>query len=160
MMRWPGRIPAGSTCNQIAGNIDLLPTFAKLVGVEPAKDRVLDGRDITPLMFEQKSGPVRDTHLYFTALQTLAAIRQGDWKLFLADPTNKASAKKKAAKTKQAESDSTGPMLYHLATDPSETKDVAAEHPEIVAKLQAEAARREAEIKEHRRPAGQLSTTK
>ena len=34
IMRWPGHIPAGTTCNQIAGNIDLLPTFAKLVGVE------------------------------------------------------------------------------------------------------------------------------
>ena len=160
MMRWPGRIQAGSTCNQIAGNIDLLPTFAKLVGVEPAKDRVLDGRDITPLMFDLKSGPVRDTHLYFTALQTLAAIRQGDWKLFLTEPTNKAGAKKKAAKKTPAEADSTGPMLYHLATDPGETKNVAAEHPEIVNKLRAEAARREAEIKEHRRPAGQLSSTK
>ncbi len=160
LMRWPGRIPAGSTCNQIAGNIDLLPTFAKLVGVEPAKDRVLDGRDITPLMFDPKSGPVRDTHLYFTANQSLAAIRQGDWKLFLAAPANNAAAKKKDAKNAQADSDSTGPVLYNLATDPSETKDVAAEHPEIVAKLQAEAARREAEIKEHRRPAGQLSSTK
>jgi len=78
-MRWPGRIPAGSTCNQIAGNIDLLPTFAKLIGVEPAKDLVLDGRDIPPLMFDPQAGPVRATQLYFTANQTLAAIRQGDW---------------------------------------------------------------------------------
>jgi arylsulfatase A-like enzyme len=160
MMRWPGCIPAGSTCNQIAGNIDLLPTFAKLVGVETAKDRVLDGRDITPLMFDQKSGPVRDTHLYFTANQTLAAVRQGDWKLFLTEPTNKAGAKKKAGKKTAAEADSTGPMLYNLATDPGETKNVAAEHLEIVTKLQAEATRREAEIKEHRRPAGQFSSTK
>ena len=160
MMRWPGRIPAGTTCNQIAGNVDLLPTFAKLVGVEPAKDHALDGRDITPLMFDPKAGPVRDTHLYFTANQTVAAIRQGDWKLFLAAPANNAPAKKKAAKKARADSDSTGPVLYNLATDPSETKDVAAENPEIVSKLQAEAARREAEIKEHRRPAGQLSSTK
>lgn len=160
LMRWPGRIPAGSTCNQIAGNIDLLPTFAKLVGVEPAADRVLDGRDISPLMLDLKSGPVRDTHLYFTANQTVAAIRQGDWKLFLSAPMNNAAAKKKAANKTQPESGSTGPVLYNLVTDPSETKDVAAEHPQVVARLQAEAARREAEIKEHRRPAGQLSSTK
>lgn len=31
IMRWPGRIPAGTTCPHIAGNIDLLPTFARLV---------------------------------------------------------------------------------------------------------------------------------
>ena len=160
IMRWTGRIPAGSICNEIAGNIDLLPTFAKLVGVEPAKDRVLDGRDITPLMFDPKSGPVRDTHLYFTAQQTLAAIRQGDWKLFPVDPANNAPGKKKAAQKAQTGANSTGPVLYNLATDPGETKDVAADHPEIVAKLQAEATRRETEIKQNRRPAGQLSKTK
>ena len=152
LMRWPGRIPAGTTCHQIAGNIDLLPTFAKLVGVEPAKDRILDGRDITSLMFDPQAGPVRDTHLYFSANQTLAAIRQGDWKLFLAAPANNGKAKKNQA----AKDATTGPVLYNLTTDPSEANDVAAKHPEIVAKLQAEAAQREAEIKEHRRPAGQL----
>jgi arylsulfatase A-like enzyme len=144
IMRWPGRIPAGSTCNEIAGNIDLLPTFAKLIGVEVDKDRALDGRDITPLMFDPKSGPVRDTHLYFTANQTVAAIRQGDWKLFLANP----QGRKNAAPS--------GPVLYDLARDPGETKDVAAEQADVVAKLKEEAARREAEIKEHRRPAGKL----
>ena len=152
LMRWPGRIPAGTTCHHIAGNIDLLPTFAKLVGVEPAKDRILDGRDITSLMFDPQAGPVRDTHLYFSANQTLAAIRQGDWKLFLAAPANNGKAKKNQA----AKDATTGPVLYNLTTDPSEANDVAAKHPEIVAKLQAEAAQREAEIKEHRRPAGQL----
>ena len=152
LMRWPGRIPAGTTCHQIAGNIDLLPTFAKLVGVEPAKDRILDGRDITSLMFDPQAGPVRDTHLYFSANQTLAAIRQGDWKLFLAAPANNGKAKKNQA----AKDATTGPVLYNLTTDPSEANDVAAKHPEVVAKLHAEAAQREAEIKEHRRPAGQL----
>ena len=68
--------------------------------------------------------------------------------------------KKKAAQKAQTGANSNGPVLYNLATDPGETKDVAAEHPEIVTKLQAEAARRETEIKEHRRPAGQLSRTK
>lgn len=145
IMRWPGRIPAGATCNEIAGNIDLLPTFAKLAGVDVAKDRVLDGRDITPLMFDPKSGAARDTHLYFTANQTVAAIRQGDWKLFLANP----QGQKNAAPS--------GPVLYNLASDPREMKDVAAEHADVVAKLKEEAARREAEIKEHRRPAGKLS---
>ena len=83
LMRWPGKIPAGTTCNQIAGNIDVLPTLAKLIGVEPPKDRVIDGRDITPLMFDPKSGPVRDTHLYFSGAGKLEAIREGEWKLFL-----------------------------------------------------------------------------
>ena len=96
-MRWPGKIPAGTTCNSIAGNIDLLPTFAKLIGVAPPQDRVLDGRDVTSLMFNPQADPVRDTHLYFTATQSLAAIRQGDWKLFLSAPAPNGKAKKAKA---------------------------------------------------------------
>jgi arylsulfatase A len=163
MMRWPGRIPPGSACNQIAGNIDLLPTFAKLVGAQLASDRTLDGRDITTLMFDAQAGSVRDTHLYFTANQTLAAIRQADWKLFLTPPPVQGKGKKgkkdKAASGSKPADAQTRPALYNLTNDPGEMNDVASEHPEIVAKLQAEAARREAEIQQHRRPAGQLNST-
>ena len=111
---------------------------------------MLDGRDITPLIFDPASKPVRDTHLYFTANQTLAAVRQGDWKLFLTAPVGK------AMKNKAAPDTATGPVLYNLATDPAESKDVAADNPEVVARLQAIAAEREAEIKQNRRPAGKL----
>ena len=168
LMRWPGRIPAGTTCDQIAGNIDLLPTFAKLVGVETDKDRILDGRDITPLMFDPLSGPVRETHLYFTARQSLAAIRQGDWKLLLEASANNAPGKKAGKKNNKKEKDTsgdktnpdpTGPLLYNLATDPAESKNVAAEHPELVTQLLEEAVRREIEIRNHRRPVGQLGDT-
>jgi len=157
LMRWPGRIPAGTSCSQIAGNIDLLPTFAKLVGAELPKNRVLDGRDISSLLFDPKAGPVRDTHLYFAANQSLAAIRQADWKLFLTTPAPKGKAKPgKGAKNADSETGA-GPVLYNLATDPAETTNVASMHPEIVAKLQAEAAQRLAEIQEHRRPVGQFT---
>jgi arylsulfatase A len=156
LMRWPGRIPAGTTCDRITGNIDLLPTFAKLVGIEPAKDRALDGRDISPLMFDPQAALVRDTHLYFTANQTLAAIRQGDWKLFLTAPAAAGKGRKKAAKAAQGETASSAPVLYNLADDPGESKECSAEHSDVVARLKAEASRLEAEIKEHRRPAGEI----
>ncbi len=154
IMRWPGRIPAGTTCNQIAGNIDMLPTFAKITGTVPPQDRVLDGRDITSLMFKSDAPAVRDTHLYFTGAGKLGAIRQGDWKLFLADPAKKAQPKKGA---KAAGNDEVGDgALFDLAKDPYETTDVAAAHADIVAKLRGEAQKREKEIQEHRRPAGEL----
>lgn len=167
LMRWPGQIPAGSTCNEIAGNIDLLPTIEKLIGVEPASDRMLDGRDISALLVDPASGPVRDTHLYFTARQSLAAIRQGDWKLFLESPARNGSKKKATKKNnKQAgskedsQSETSGPQLYDLATDPGETNNVASENPEVVARLRQEADRRLTEIKENRRPEGQLQNSK
>ncbi len=155
IIRWPGKIPAGTSCGEIVGNIDMLPTFAKLVGVEPPHDRVIDGRDFTPLMFDPKSGPVRDTHLYFgfyyDGPSKLAAIRQGDWKLFLHVPGDKPGSK-------DDKEDKNPPALYNLASDPGESKDVVSEHPEIVSRLLDEAHKREAEIHEHQRPAGRAST--
>ena len=157
IMRWPGRIPAGTTCNQIAGNIDLLPTFAKISGTALPQDRVLDGRDITSLMFTAAAPAVRDTHLYFTSQGKLGAIRQGEWKLFLTSPTKKSQAKK-GAKATDGDEVVEG-ALFNLATDPYETTDVAAAHTDIVGKLRAEAQQRDQEIQEHRRPAGELSGT-
>jgi arylsulfatase A len=151
IMRWPGQIPAKATCPHIAGNIDLLPTFARLVGTGLPRDRVIDGRDITSLMFRADAPPVRDTHLYFTRGGELGAIRQGDWKLFLKDPAQTGGAKnaeKKPAPEK--------PLLFNLAKDPAEATDVAADHPDIVAKLRTEAQQRGKDIQEHRRPAGSV----
>lgn len=161
LMRWPGKIPAGTTCDEIAGNIDMLPTLAKFVGVQPPQDRVIDGRDITPLMFDPKSGPVRDTHLYFTGAGQLQAIRQREWKLFLTAPPagQKGKAKTAEAKAKAAAAPA-GPALYNLATDLAEANDVAAAHPDIVIRLKALATEMESEIKAHQRPAGEHMSIK
>ncbi len=167
IMRWPGKIPAGTTCDRIIGNIDMLPTFAKLIDVTPPQDRVIDGRDITPLMFDPQAGPVRNTHLYFTANSGLAAIRQGDWKLFLSTPDDETKAESdkedgkpspKPGKGKKGKGDQTG--LYNLTADPGESKDVSAENPDIVTKLRAEAKQREGEIQKNKRPAGQTKDSK
>ena len=64
------------------------------------------------------------------------------------------------ATAKYAKPEISDSQLYNLATDPAETKNVAADQPQVVAKLQAEAERREAGIKQHRRPAGQLNDIK
>ncbi len=157
-----GKIPAGTTTNHIAGNIDVLPTFAALAGATLPKV-TLDGCDISTLLFDKEPKPVRDTHLYYGANQNLAAIRQGDWKLMLNAPQNKpqgqnkkqAEGKKQGKKQATAEEDSL-PWLYNLATDPAETTNVSAKHPEIVAKLQAEAKTRNDELQANKRPVGKL----
>ncbi|MCX6919264.1 MAG: sulfatase-like hydrolase/transferase [Verrucomicrobia bacterium] len=149
IMRWPGRIPAGTTCERIAGNIDVLPTLAKVFGAELPKDRILDGRDLGPLLADPNAAPVRDTHLYFTASQKLEAIRQGPWKLFLLDP-----AKRKGEPVR------TAPALYDLSKDLAELDNVAAQHADIVARLKKEAAERLAEIEANKRPIGKLGDGK
>ncbi len=163
IMRWPGTIPAATTCDRIAGNIDMLPTFAKLAGVDPPKDRVIDGRDITPLMFDPQAGPVRDTHFYFGGNSALAAVRQGDWKLFLntsKDPGGEKDGQPttKVGKRKNARGGSGA--LYNLANDPGEANDVAAANPDVVAKLSARATKFATQIQKTKRPAGQATGTK
>ena len=53
LARWPGKIPAGTTCRELTATIDILPTFAKLAGSQPPPDRIIDGRDIWPLLSGQ-----------------------------------------------------------------------------------------------------------
>ena len=144
MMRWPGKIPAGTTCNEIAGNIDILPTFAALVGAALPQDRVLDGRDITSLMYDPMSGPIRDTHLYYSGLK-LAAIRQGNWKYF------PSSVGGNAGNNKTNESKT---ALYDLSSDLGESNNLAEANPDVVAKLEQELKARGEEIETNKRPVG------
>jgi arylsulfatase A len=163
LMRWPGKIKPGSICDQIAGNIDMLPTMAKLIGAELPKERIIDGKDISPLMLGASDKPVRDTHLYFNGAGALAAIRLGDWKLLLTAPAQGGGAKKKAAANQAAEpatpkkklAQLVTPALFDLSKDIGESTNVADDHPEIVARLKTVAEERLAEIKANQRPAGQ-----
>jgi len=151
LMRWTGRIPAGTTCDRIAGNIDVLPTMASLIGAELPKDRALDGRDISSLLLDPKAPAVRDTQLYFTGGGALAAIRVGEWKLFLHGIP--VVGNKKLAANRLAEAAT--PALFHLTNDVGETKNVAEAHPELVKQLAETAEKLHAEIKANKRPAGQ-----
>jgi arylsulfatase A-like enzyme len=157
-MRWPGKIPAGTTVNQIAGNIDVLPTCAALAGASLPKVE-LDGRDLRPLMFDKEPQPARETHCYWSRDQKLDGIRQGDWKLLLHAPVanaNQAAKQeaKKEGKKQPAKDQDPLPWLYNLADDPTETTNVAAKHPEIVAKLTAAAKTQSEELNSHKRPIG------
>ena len=145
LMRWPGKIPAGTTCDQILGNIDLLPTFAKISGATLDPDRLIDGKDVTPLLTEASPAAVRDTHLFFSGGESkLVAIRQGEWKLFVG--------------TQDPKTEAPPGTLYNLKSDIGETTDVAGSHPDIVARLRDEAEKRGAEILAHKRPAGTIKT--
>ena len=53
IVRWPGKIPAGTSCDAVMSEMDVLPTLVKLAGGKVPGDRTIDGRDIWPLL----SGP-------------------------------------------------------------------------------------------------------
>ena len=147
--RWPGKIPAGKVQNQPAMTIDLLPTLATLAGV-PLPPRKIDGLDIWPLLASEKGA--RSPHpVYFTwyANNQLQAVRSGDWKLIL--PHNYRTLEgrpggKDGIPAKYGGRDVTQPELYNVASDRSETKNLAAQNPAVVQRLLAFAEQARAEL--------------
>ncbi len=142
IMRWPGRIPAGTECGEVAATIDVLPTFAKLAGAKVPDDRIIDGRDIWPLM-SGRSGAKSPHEVYFFRS---VAVRCGKWKLHL---SGRDTVKKRP--------DQKFPALYDLSADVSEDHNLAAEHPEIVQRLTALLNAHKEEIARNKRPVGQIS---
>jgi len=145
IMRWPGRIPAGTACSEIATTMDLLPTFAKLAGAEPPRDRVIDGRDIWPLMAGQPGAKTPHEAFFYFRGNGLQAVRSGDWKLHLGRTVGRGDKRRQVPG-----------RLYNLREDIGETTDVAAQHPDIVQRLTALAARMAEDIKQNRRPCGKV----
>ena len=80
-MRWPGRIPAGTSCNELSATIDLLPTLAALIGSELPSDRVIDGHDIRPLLFEDSAARTPHEFYCYYKGEPLLALRSGRWKI-------------------------------------------------------------------------------
>lgn len=123
---WPGKVPAGTDCDAISGMHDVLPTFAALAGAKLPGDRKLDGVDLTPLLTGTPGAkPAHETFHYFNGLR-LNAVRHGDWKLQVS-----------MGRSPEEKGKDVPPKLYNLRTDIGEAKDLAGEHPDIVAKLQA-----------------------
>jgi arylsulfatase A len=138
IMRWPGRIPAG-TCSEFASTIDILPTFAKLIGAK-LPDHKIDGHDIAPLMFgeEDAESPHKAFLSYYGGGQ-LQAIRDARWKLHFPHQYRTMAGKpggKNGSPTPYSQG-KIGLELFDLDADPSESTDVAKDNPEVVARLQA-----------------------
>lgn len=148
---WPGRIAPKSTCDAVAGTIDLLPTCVSICGGSLPATPVIDGRDLTPLLLGQTRQSPREAHYYFSGY-TLQAVRQGPWKLALT-PQPEPHLGAEFSKDVQP-----GPRLYNLDTDIGETTNLAAKHPEVVARLKSLAEAMAGEIggtkPRARRPAG------
>ena len=146
ILRWPGRIPAGSVCDRLAATIDLLPTLAALTGARlPA--RPIDGVDVTSLL-EGRDGPSpRRTYLYYQGGR-LKAVRRDAWKLvfpheYVSYLGVEPGMDGHPGPYGQGEC---GLELYDLDADPGEAVDLADRHPEIVDELEALADEARAEL--------------
>jgi len=140
IMRWPGKVPAGTTCTEMAATIDILPTIAGLVGVELPEDRIIDGRDIWPLISGQPGAKTpHEVYYYYYANNQLQAVRSGRWKLHFPHGYRTLSGRPggKGGKPVRYDHKRTGLELYDLESDLSETTNVADQHPDVLKRLQA-----------------------
>jgi len=137
---WPGTVAAGAVCDAVAGNIDFLPTFVSLAGGALPTDKKIDGRDFSALLRGTSKQSAREAHYYYHGYR-LEAVRVGPWKLAL-HPQASGKQPKGAVEADTA----SGVRLYNLDTDIGETTNVAAQHPDVVTRLQALAKQLAAEL--------------
>jgi len=120
LVKWPGKIKAGTETNHISAFWDLLPTLAEISGSETPAD--IDGISYLPVLLGKKNQKQHE-YLYweFHEQGGKVAVRMGNWK----------AVKRNVDKTPQGATE-----LYDLATDVGETTDIASEHPDIVKKME------------------------
>ncbi len=137
VIRWAKKINAGSDNDQLLTTMDLLPTFAKLIGAKIPGDRIIDGKDVLAVLTEGANSPHQ--YFFYSHWGTLEAVRWKDWKLRIIGGKE---------------------SLYHLKTDISEKTNLKDQHPEIVAQLKEAMEKFDVEITKNARPAGQVETPK
>ncbi len=128
--RWPGKIPAGAVCDAVMSEMDVLPTIVKLAGGTVPSERTIDGKDIWPLLAGESKKSPHEALFYFSG-NRLEAVRSGPWKLAISQQIEHGIDKEPKPTTKPFV-----PILFNLDTDIGEKTDVAAQHPEIVRRLQ------------------------
>ena len=145
-VNWPGHIATGVKIKEPMHTVDWYPTLLKLAGASLDQKTPIDGKDVWPMLTMNKPSP----HDAILCVQTpeRAAVRIGNWKLLLnasdkiADgmpesaPELQRGAKKRAAQSDNARQ-SEKVELYNLATDVSESKNLAASDPQRVTEMRA-----------------------
>ena len=141
----PGRIPAGTECNQLVGTIDMLPTIAKITASPLPTDRKIDGMDVSALLHDSEADSPRNEFLHYTSQGKLEGIRKGDWKLLVKLKRRRRNANPNA---QQAPPEI---LLFNLIDDLGEKNNLAEAHPEIVEELKKRMTELDAEIEQNAR---------
>ena len=133
---WPGTIPVGTSRDELVTAMDLYPTFAGLAGAAIPDDRTIDGKDIAPLLLGAVGAKTPHDRFFYQQGGKLAAVRSGDWKLFLSGE------------------------LYNLKADLGEKNNVAGTNPEVVKRLRIMLEDFVVDIEANSRPVGIASNSR
>jgi len=141
--RWPGKIKAGATSDQLLSLTDVMATCAEIIGAKLPNDAAEDSYSMLPVLLgTQGEKPVR-TYMLEQTISLALSIRNGPWKFL----DHKGSGGNNYAREgewgmkpyalKDTDPDAPG-QLYNLATDPGERTNLYSKHPEIVKALEAQ----------------------
>lgn len=119
IVRWPGRVPAGSTSDFVSGFEDWMPTILELAGAAGSTPEETDGISLVPTLRGKSQAPRPFLYREFPSYGGQQIVRVGDWK----------------AVRQNMNRGNLTIELYNLADDPGEQHNVADEHPELVSRL-------------------------
>ncbi|MBE2287697.1 MAG: arylsulfatase [Prosthecobacter sp.] len=146
VVRWKGKIKAGTTSDRITGFEDWMPTLLDLAGARDQTPARTDGISFAPTLLGQEQPPREFLYREFHGYGGQQVLRMGDWKLVRRGLSAR-GAKAKAKATAPTEE------LFNLATDPAETTDLAAANPDRVAQMKAIMAKQHANSTDFALPA-------
>jgi len=131
IVRWPGRVPADTVCDEMISLTDTFATIAAFVGVPlpPVKDAAEDSFNVLPAWLGQKHKSPLRPHMIVHSADGVFAVRRGPWKWI--------EGKSSKPKPPEARRDEFHPQLYHLGSDIGEAVDVQDSNPAVVAELNA-----------------------
>ena len=136
IMSWKGKIPSGTVCDEIGATIDLLPTFADLAGAKIPDDRIIDGKNIWPIISGKKGARSPHDIYYYYKGNRLESARQGKWKI-----------RRSGKKSQSVE-------LYDLDNDIAESKNLSQKNPELIQTILKKMDKFDKDLKFSQRPIG------
>jgi arylsulfatase A-like enzyme len=154
IVRWPGKVQAGTTSNQLIGNVDMLATFAAVTGQQLEKDQQADSINMLTAFVSEPAEQIRDHLVLAPHASTHLSIRKGKWMFIPARGSGGFGGKKPGDHTfggppavsfvgsinsdiedGKIKADAPPAQLYDLEADVNQTRNVFKEHPEVVEEL-------------------------
>jgi len=140
IMQWKGKIESGQTIKETAMTIDILPTISKLTSAK-LPERTIDGKDMSHLLMgKTDTPPHHEAYYFYYHRNQLQAVMSGNgrWKLYFPHQYRSLNGRVGTDDGLPIDYEQNKVIemeLYDLENDISETKNVIAEHPEIVEEL-------------------------
>jgi arylsulfatase A-like enzyme len=133
IVRWPGKVKAGATCDQLVSLVDFMATCADITGAKLPDNAAEDSVSILPALLGTAGKPLREA-LVHHSISGKFSIRQGQWKLALCPGSGGWSTPRDPQALQQGLPRT---QLYDMTKDIGEQRNLQAEHPDVVKRLTA-----------------------